>query len=198
MILNDKQIIELCEEKDMISPFLKRQIDCQIIDRDTDDERKVLSYGVSSFGYDIRAAHNWKLFSNLNTTIVDPKNFDDNACIAITTNNYDNSIILPPNSFVLTHSVEYIKVPDDIFVLCVGKSTLARCSLVAHITPLEPGWEGHITLEFSNTSSLPVKMYANEGCVQLVFFKGDRPDITYSDREGKYQKQTGITLPKVK
>jgi dCTP deaminase len=153
----------------------------------------VISFGVSSFGYDLRAAREWKIFVNAFNTVVDPKNFDPRAFIDFE----GDEVIIPPNSFVLARSVEYMRIPENVMVIALGKSTYARVGIVANVTPLEPGWEGHVTLEFSNTTPLPAKMYANEGCVQLLFFEGERPEVTYADRKGKYQGQTGVTLAKL-
>jgi len=158
--------------------------------------QKVISYGTSSYGYDIRCASDFKVFTNVHSTVVDPKNFNENAFVNMT----GDCCIIPPNSFALARSVEYIRVPRDILVVCLGKSTYARCGVIVNVTPLEPEWEGHITLEFSNTTPLPAKIYANEGCAQLVFLQCDPNDIcetSYRDREGKYQGQTGVTLPRV-
>lgn len=153
----------------------------------------VISYGLSSFGYDLRAAPEWRIFVNAFNTVVDPKHFDTRSLVE-----YEgDTCLIPPNSFVLTRSVEYLRIPNDIMVVALGKSSYARCGVVANVTPLEPGWEGHVTLELSNTTPLPAKVYANEGIVQLLFFQGDRPDVTYADRHGKYQGQTGVTLPKL-
>lgn len=153
----------------------------------------VISYGLSSFGYDLRAAPEWRIFVNAFNTVVDPKDFDTRSLVE----SDDDTCIIPPNSFVLTRSVEYLKIPDDTMVIALGKSSYARCGIVANVTPLEPGWEGHVTLELSNTTPLPAKVYANEGIVQLLFFQGDRPETTYADRQGKYQGQTGVTLPRL-
>ncbi|HLU83202.1 MAG TPA: dCTP deaminase [Trueperaceae bacterium] len=153
----------------------------------------VISYGLSSFGYDLRAAPEWRIFVNAFNTVVDPKNFDTRSLVE----SNEDICIIPPNSFVLTRSVEYLRIPDDTMVVALGKSSYARCGIVANVTPLEPGWEGHVTLELSNTTPLPAKVYANEGIVQLLFFQGERPDITYRDRQGKYQGQKGVTLPRV-
>lgn len=153
----------------------------------------VISYGLSSFGYDLRAAPEWRVFVNAFNTVVDPKNFDTNSLIELEA----EECIIPPNSFVLTRSVEYLRIPEDTMVIALGKSSYARCGIVANVTPLEPGWEGHVTLELSNTTPLPAKVYANEGIVQLLFFQGERPEQTYADRAGKYQGQTGVTLPKL-
>ncbi|UCH28000.1 MAG: dCTP deaminase [Trueperaceae bacterium] len=153
----------------------------------------VISYGLSSFGYDLRAAPEWHIFVNAFNTVVDPKAFDPDSLVATE----GDHCIIPPNSFVLTRSVEYLRIPDNVMVVALGKSSYARCGIVANVTPLEPGWEGHVTLELSNTTPLPAKVYANEGIVQLLFFEGPRPDITYAERKGKYQGQTGVTLPKL-
>ena len=153
----------------------------------------VISYGLSSFGYDLRAAPEWAIFVNAFNTVVDPKKFDTDSLIELS----DEECIIPPNSFVLTRSVEYLRIPDNVMVVALGKSSYARCGIGANVTPLEPGWEGHVTLELSNTTPLPAKVYANEGIVQLLFFQGERPEVTYGDRKGKYQGQTGVTLPRL-
>ena len=153
----------------------------------------VISYGLSSFGYDLRAAPEWRIFVNAFNTVVDPKNFDTRSLVE----SNEDICIIPPNSFVLTRSVEYLRIPDDTMVVALGKSSYARCGIVANVTPLEPGWEGHVTLELSNTTPLPAKVYANEGIVQLLFFQGERPETTYRDRQGKYQGQKGVTLPRI-
>ena len=187
MILNDRQILALCEQG-MITPFERTSV------KRTPDGRPAISYGLSSFGYDLRCADEWKVFTNTHgNTIVDPKAFDERAFIDITA----PEIIIPPNSFALARSLEYMRIPDDVMVVALGKSTYARCGIVANVTPLEPGWEGHVTLEFSNTTPLPAKMYSFEGCVQLLFFQGERPETTYGDRSGKYQGQKGVTLPRL-
>ena len=207
MILPDWRIRELAGGG-MIKPFVSESTSAEIfydrrvesllgsfeLTEELDVFRKpVISYGLSSFGYDLRCADEWKIFTNVNSTVVDPKNFDDRSFVDIKA----NEIIIPPNSFALARSLEYMKIPDNVMVVALGKSTYARCGIVANVTPLEPGWEGHVTLEFSNTTPLPAKMYAFEGCVQLLFFEGERPEVTYSDRKGKYQGQTGITVAKV-
>ncbi len=185
-ILPDWRIRELAKAG-MIEPFEDRLVR-------TAENASVISYGLSSFGYDLRCADEWKVFTNAHgNTIVDPKAFDARAFIDIQA----PEIIIPPNSFVLARSLEYIRLPDTVMVVAVGKSTYARCGIVANVTPLEPGWEGHVTLEFSNTTPLPAKMYANEGCVQLLFFEGERPETTYGERRGKYQGQQGVTLPRL-
>jgi dCTP deaminase len=170
----------------MIKPFADRQVR-------QEGDAKIISYGLSSFGYDLRAAREWKIFVNAFHTVVDPKEFDPKSFVDFE----GDECIIPPNSFVLARSVEYMRIPENVMVVAVGKSSYARCGVVANVTPLEPGWEGHVTLEFSNTTPLPARMYANEGCVQLLFFEGERPDVTYADRKGKYQGQTGVTLPRL-
>ncbi len=170
----------------MIEPFEDRLVR-------TADTQQVISYGLSSFGYDLRCADEWKIFTNVMSAVVDPKHFDERSFVDIQA----SEIIIPPNSFALARSLEYMRIPDNVMVVALGKSTYARCGIVANVTPLEPGWEGHVTLEFSNTTPLPAKMYAFEGCVQLLFFEGERPEVTYRDRAGKYQGQQGVTLPKL-
>ena len=158
-------------------------------------EEKIISYGTSSYGYDIRCAPEFKVFTNMHSAVVDPKNFDSSAFIDMP----GDSCVIPPNSFALARSLEYFRIPRDILVICLGKSTYARCGIIVNVTPLEPEWEGHITLEFSNTTTSPARIYANEGCAQLLFFQADKDDVcqtSYKDRSGKYQSQTGITLPK--
>ena len=166
----------------MIEPFEDRLV-----------RQGVISYGLSSFGYDLRAAPEWRIFVNVFNTVVDPKNFDLRGLVEAE----GDTCIIPPNSFVLTRSVEYLRIPDDVMVVALGKSSYARCGIVANVTPLEPGWEGHVTLELSNTTPLPAKVYANEGIVQLLFFQGDKPEVSYASRNGKYQGQRGVTLPKI-
>jgi deoxycytidine triphosphate deaminase len=151
-------------------------------------------FGVSSYGYDARVSDEFKIFTNVNSEIVDPKNFKSSNFI---TKN-SSECIIPPNSFVLARTVEYFKIPKNVLVICLGKSTYARCGIIVNVTPLEPGWEGHVTLEFSNTTPLPAKIYANEGVAQFVFIKGNEdPSVSYADRNGKYQGQKGVTLPKI-
>lgn len=185
-ILNDREIVRLCAEQEMIRPYSPSQVAIG------DKGQRLISSGTSSFGYDIRCAPVFYVFTNINSTLVDPKNFNEKNFVKVE----GDEIIIPPNSFILGHSLEYLKVPDDVLVVVLGKSTLARCGCNVLATPLEPGWEGHITMEFANTTPLPMKFYANEGCAQLLFLHGSRPDQTYRDRGGKYQKQQGITLPK--
>ena len=182
-VLSDKWIRKMASEHKMIFPFEDKQI----------RENKI-SYGLSSFGYDARVSNEFKIFTNVNSEIVDPKNFKASNFV---TKNVSECII-PPNSFVLASTVECFKIPKDVLVVCLGKSTYARCGIIVNVTPLEPGWEGHVTLEFSNTTPLPAKVYANEGVAQFIFLKGNEtPETTYSDRNGKYMGQTGVTLPKI-
>jgi len=182
-VQSDKWIKKMAKEHSMISPFEEKQI----------REGKI-SYGVSSYGYDARVSNEFKIFTNVNTEIVDPKNFKQTSFITKTS----SECIIPPNSFVLASTVEYFRIPKNIFVICLGKSTYARCGIIVNVTPLEPEWEGHVTLEFSNTTPLPAKIYANEGVAQFIFLKGNEaPEITYADKNGKYMKQKGVTLPKV-
>ena len=181
-VLSDKWIRKMSKEKKMISPFEEKQI-----------RGDSISYGLSSFGYDARVSDEFKIFTNVNSEIVDPKNFKPTNFV---TKNVSECII-PPNSFVLARTVERFKIPDDVLVICLGKSTYARCGIIVNVTPLEPEWEGHVTLEFSNTTPLPAKIYANEGVAQMLFFESDEVcETSYKDRDGKYQGQTGVTLPK--
>lgn len=174
-------------EHNMITPFEKAQVRFW-------GENKIVSYGLSSYGYDARVSDEFKIFTNLNSNVIDPKDFQDTNLIDRKT----DVCIIPPNSFALARSVEYFKIPRDILVLCVGKSTYARCGIIVNVTPLEPEWEGHVTLEFSNTTPLPAKIYANQGACQFLFFAGDEECmVSYADRVGKYMKQTGVTLPKL-
>ena len=182
-VLSDKSIRELVLKEEMISPFEDRQV------RDGK-----ISYGLSSFGYDARVSEEFKIFTNVNSEIVDPKDFKSTNFV---TKNGPVCII-PPNSFALARTVEHFKIPKNVLVICLGKSTYARCGIIVNVTPLEPGWEGYVTLEFSNTTPLPAKIYANEGVAQFIFLKGNEtPEVTYADRNGKYMGQTGVTLPKV-
>ena len=182
-ILSDRWIRKMALEHDMINPFNDRQV------RDG-----VIYYGVSSYGYDLRVADEFKIFTNVNSAIVDPKNFDQRSFIDVK----GPSVLIPPNSFALARSVEYFKIPRDILTICVGKSTYARCGFIVNVTPFEPEWEGFVTLEISNSTPLPAKIYSNEGLCQILFFQGDEPpEISYKDKAGKYQKQSGIVLPKL-
>tara|TARA_B100001996_G_C18467390_1_gene518564 strand:+ start:85 stop:639 length:555 start_codon:yes stop_codon:yes gene_type:complete len=182
-VQSDKWIKKMALENEMISPFEDKQV-----------RGNKISYGLSSFGYDARVSNEFKIFTNLNSEVVDPKNFKSTNFI---TKNVSECII-PPNSFVLASTIEFFKIPKNVLVICLGKSTYARCGIIVNVTPLEPGWEGHVTLEFSNTTPIPAKIYANEGVAQFVFLKGNEtPEVTYSDRKGKYMGQRGVTLPKV-
>ncbi len=182
-ILSDKWIKEMVRTNNMISPFENKQV------RDNK-----ISYGLSSYGYDARVSNEFKIFTNVNSEIIDPKDFKLNNFIS----KKGDECIIPPNSFVLSSTVEYFRIPNNVMVICLGKSTYARCGIIVNVTPLEPSWEGNVTLEFSNTTPLPAKIYANEGAAQFIFLKGnEKPDITYADRNGKYMKQSGVTLPKV-
>ena len=184
-IKSDRWIIEKAR-KGMIEPFESGQV------RERDD-RKIISYGTSSYGYDVRCSTQFKIFTNIHSATVDPKAFDESSFINIES----DVCIIPPNSFALASTIEYFKIPEDVLTICLGKSTYARCGIIVNVTPLEPEWEGHVTLEFSNTTSLPAKIYANEGVAQMLFFQSDeRCLVSYKDRGGKYQGQTGVTLPK--
>ena len=170
-------------EHGMITPFEDRQV-----------RQGVISYGLSSYGYDIRVADEFKVFTNINNTVVDPKNFDDRSFVDMKT----DVCIIPPNSFALAKTVEYFRIPRDVLTVCVGKSTYARCGLIVNVTPFEPEWEGYVTLEISNTTPLPAKVYANEGISQVLFFQSDEIcEVSYADKKGKYQKQQGLTLPRL-
>lgn len=182
MLLNDRRIRELAQ-KGMIEPFVSENM----------GQGAQISYGLTSFGYDLRVADEFKIFTNIRNAVVDPKQISAEAFVDF----QGSRCIIPPNSFALARSVEYFRIPDDIMVLCVGKSTYARCGIITNVTPLEPGWEGHVTLEISNTSTLPAVVYANEGLCQVLFFQAERPVSTYADRHGKYQGQIGITLPRI-
>tara|TARA_R110000868_G_scaffold346617_7_gene607733 strand:- start:2633 stop:3166 length:534 start_codon:yes stop_codon:yes gene_type:complete len=172
-------------EHEMISPFEPGQVR-------QGDQGRIISYGTSSYGYDIRCSSEFKVFTNINSAIVDPKEFSPTSFVDVSA----DVCIIPPNSFVLARSVEYLKIPRNVLVVCLGKSTYARCGIIVNVTPLEPEWEGHITLEFSNTTPLPAKIYANEGVAQLLFLESDEVcETSYKDRGGKYQGQKGVTLP---
>lgn len=181
MIKSDIWIAEQCVDsvQPMIEPYEHTLISKL-------DDKSVVSYGTSSYGYDIRCAREFKIFTNVNNSLIDPKNFDSNCFVDVE----GDYCIIPPNSFALARTVEYFRIPVDVLAICMGKSTYARCGIIVNVTPLEPGWEGHLTLEFSNTTPLPAKIYANEGCAQILFLGGDRPcSTTYKDRGGKYQNQ---------
>ncbi len=188
-IKSDKWIRRMAQEHDMISPFVPGQV------KEVNGER-IVSYGTSSYGYDIRCADEFKVFTNINSTIVDPKNFDEGSFVDVSGKGY---CIIPPNSFALARTVEYFRIPRNALTICLGKSTYARCGIIVNVTPFEPEWEGYVTLEFSNTTPLPAKIYANEGVAQVLFFEADADDIcetSYGDRGGKYQGQVGVTLPR--
>lgn len=183
-ILPDHWIRQESKENNMIDPFVEKQ-----------RGQGMISYGLSSYGYDARLADEFMIFTNVDNAIVDPKNFDKSSFVERKT----DVCIIPPNSFALARTVEYFKIPDDVLVICLGKSTYARCGLIVNVTPLEPGWEGQVTLEISNTTPLPAKVYANEGICQFLFYKGDSPcEVTYAARAGKYMGQRGVTLPRLK
>ena len=170
-------------EQGMIEPFVEKQVRCGIV-----------SYGLSSYGYDIRVANEFKVFTNINTTVIDPKEFDPLSFVDLKA----DSCIVPPNSFVLARTVEYFRIPRDVLTICLGKSTYARCGIIVNVTPFEPEWEGTATLEISNTTPLPARIYANEGIAQVLFFQSDEPCATsYADKRGKYQAQRAVTLPKI-
>ena len=184
-IKSDKWIRRMVEAYNMITPFEPSQVR-------HNKEGKIVSHGTSSYGYDIRCSNEFKIFTNINSAIVDPKNFAPNSFVDIVS----DVCIIPPNSFALARSVEYFRIPRKVLVICLGKSTYARCGIIVNVTPLEPEWEGHITLEFSNTTPLPAKIYANEGVAQLLFLESDEEcETSYKDRGGKYQGQKGVTLP---
>ena len=179
----DHWIRKMCKEHGMIEPYEEKQV-----------REGVISYGLSSYGYDIRVADEFKVFTNINSTVVDPKNFDARSFVDVKA----DVCIIPPNSFALAKTVEYFRIPRDVLTVCVGKSTYARCGLIVNVTPFEPEWEGFVTLEISNTTPLPAKVYANEGISQVLFFESDEEcEVSYADKAGKYQKQQGLTLPRL-
>jgi len=182
---SDKWIRQMAKDHKMIEPFADRQV------RDEGGERLV-SFGLSSYGYDLRVSEDFKVFTNVHNTIVDPKNFQENAFVSIKA----KTCIIPPNSFALARSVEYFRIPRNILTLCIGKSTYARCGIIVNVTPFEPEWEGYVTLEISNTTPLPAKIYAGEGLAQVLFFMADEVcEVSYADRKGKYMNQMEITYP---
>ena len=182
-IKSDRWIREMSENHGMIDPF----VSCQV-------SSGVISFGLSSYGYDIRVDNSFKVFTNVNSTIVDPKNFDPRSFVE----HVGPFCIIPPNSFALAQTVEYFRIPRSVITICLGKSTYARCGIIVNVTPFEPGWEGNATLEISNSTPLPAKIYSGEGLAQVLFFDGDEEcDVSYADKKGKYQSQTGITLPRV-
>ena len=179
----DRWIRKMALEHGMIEPFEDRQV-----------RQGVVSYGVSSYGYDCRVGNEFKVFTNVYNTVVDPKHFDPRSFVDIKA----DCCIVPPNSFALASTVEYFRIPRDVLTVCLGKSTYARCGIIVNVTPFEPEWEGHVTIEISNTTPLPAKIYANEGIAQVLFFQSDEPcEISYKDKKGKYQAQRGVTLPKI-
>jgi len=176
----------MAEQEGMIEPFEPGQV------RET-DKGKIISYGTSSYGYDVRCSRDFKIFTNINSAVVDPKNFDENSFVDV----QNDVCIIPPNSFALASTVEYFRIPRSVLTVCLGKSTYARCGIIVNVTPLEPEWEGHVTLEFSNTTPLPARIYANEGVAQMLFFESDEVcETSYKDRAGKYMGQRGVTLPR--
>jgi dCTP deaminase len=182
-VKSDRWIRRMALEHRMIEPFSDKQV-----------REGVVSYGVSSYGYDVRIADEFKIFTNINSTIVDPKQFDPRSFVDFK----GDVCIIPPNSFALARTVEYFRIPRNVITVCVGKSTYARCGIIVNVTPFEPEWEGHVTLEISNTTPLPAKIYANEGIAQVLFFQSDEPcEVSYADKKGKYLRQRGVTLPKV-
>src|SRR5271168_2601364 len=182
-VKNDRWIRKMATEQDMIHPFEDKQV-----------REGVISYGLSSYGYDLRVADEYKIFTNVNSTIVDPKKFDARSFVEF----QGPTCIVPPNSFALARSVEYFKIPRNVLTICVGKSTYARCGVIVNVTPFEPEWEGFVTLEISNTTPLPAKIYANEGLCQVIFFESsDDCEVSYKDKKGKYQSQGGIVLPRL-
>ena len=182
-IMPDRWIREMARTRGMIEPF---------VDRQTRDG--VISYGLSSYGYDARVAPEFRIFTNVDNALVDPKHFNEQSFVERS----GDSCVIPPNSFALARTVEYFRIPRDILVICLGKSTYARCGMIVNVTPLEPEWEGHVTLEISNTTPLPARVYANEGLCQFLFLRGsEEPEVSYADRKGKYMRQTGVTLPRL-
>ncbi|HLI04823.1 MAG TPA: dCTP deaminase [Terracidiphilus sp.] len=182
-IQSDRWIREQALKHGMIEPFSEKQV-----------AGGVISYGLSSYGYDLRVSDEFKIFTNVNSAIIDPKAFDERSFVSV----QSDSVIIPPNSFALARSVEYFRIPRNVLTICVGKSTYARCGIIVNVTPFEPEWEGFVTLEISNTTPLPARVYANEGLCQILFFRSDEPcEISYADRKGKYQRQQGIVLPKL-
>ena len=182
----DRWIREMATEHGMIEPFEAGQVRA-------DGDRRLISYGTSSYGYDVRCSREFKVFTNINSATVDPKSFDEGSFVDVV----GDVCVIPPNSFALASTVEYFRIPRNVLTICLGKSTYARCGIIVNVTPLEPEWEGHVTLEFSNTTTLPAKIYANEGVAQMLFFESDEVcEVSYKDRGGKYQGHRGVTLPK--
>ncbi len=185
-IKSDRWISRMAESHGLIEPFESGQVR-------TVGGEKIVSYGTSSYGYDVRCAPEFKIFTNINSAVVDPKAFDESSFVDVSS----DVCIIPPNSFALARTVEYFRIPRNVLTICLGKSTYARCGIIVNVTPLEPEWEGHVTLEFSNTTPLPAKIYANEGVAQMIFLESDEAcAVSYADRAGKYQGQQGVTLPK--
>ena len=185
-IKSDKWIRRMATEQGMISPFEPNQVR-------ENKQGRIISYGTSSYGYDVRCSTQFKIFTNINSAVVDPKNFVEKSFVDVDA----DVCVIPPNSFALACTIELFKIPRNVLTVCVGKSTYARCGIIVNVTPLEPEWQGHVTLEFSNTTPLPAKIYANEGVAQMLFFESDEVcDVSYQDRAGKYQDQRGVTLPK--
>lgn len=194
-ILNDLEIAQLCEQEQMIAPFFTTSVK-----ESADISKRLLSYGMSSFGYDVRLAEEAKIFTNQNASIIDPKQLDGETLIdAVIKTDATGAkyVILPPNSYMLGRTIEYFNIPRDVMIVCVGKSTYARAGCICNTTPIEPGFKGNVVIELANTTSLPMKVYLNEGIAQFLFFRGNPCSISYDDRGGKYQHQTGITLPTV-
>ena len=185
-VKSDRWIRRMAHEQSMIEPFLPQQVK-------RGETGPLVSYGTSSYGYDIRCSDEFKIFTNINSAVVDPKNFDENSFV-----DFKGKVcIIPPNSFALARTVEYFRIPRNVLTICLGKSTYARCGIIVNVTPLEPEWEGHVTLEFSNTTPLPARIYADEGVAQVIFLQSDEEcEISYRDKQGKYQGQTGVTLPR--
>ena len=185
-VKSDRWIRQMSLDRGMIEPFESSQIR-------SSEQGRIISYGTSSYGYDVRCSNEFKIFTNINSAVVDPKSFDANSFVDVE----QDVCIIPPNSFALARTVEYFRIPRDVLVICLGKSTYARCGIIVNVTPLEPEWEGHVTLEFSNTTPLPAKIYAHEGVAQMLFIGADEVcETSYKDRGGKYQGQRGVTLPK--
>ena len=181
-VLSDKWIKRMSRDKRMISPFVSKQM-----------RKGKISFGLSSYGYDARVSNDFRIFTNVNSAIVDPKNFKKESFVT----KKSNICVIPPNSFALARTVEYFRIPRNVLTICLGKSTYARCGIIVNVTPFEPEWEGHVTLEFSNTTPLPARVYANEGVAQVLFFESDEVcEVSYKDRKGKYQGQSGVTLPR--
>jgi len=185
-LCSDRWIRKMVKKNRMIEPFVDSQIRLE-------EEKKLVSYGLSSYGYDLRVDNHFKVFTNVHSSIVDPKNFREDAFVDIKA----STCLIPPNSFALARSVEYFRIPKNVLAICIGKSTYARCGIIVNVTPFEPEWEGYVTLEISNTTPLPAKVYAGEGLAQVLFFEGEECETSYADRGGKYMKQIEITVPRM-